>query len=247
GIWPLRPEEVLDRVAAKNAIAISFLDPPATQALSTPVKVASIRSTLSKLTMTPHSRATVEEGLNHLKKRVIQYQVIDPASQGLKQLRNGKKVKPRSTKRIQGPHTLDRAYIESEKARIATASALEAGKAANREARRLAKEKKDKEVKEVPVRSKSTRGGALGTRGRGRGKIARLRATKRSKFDTEEADLRRLENTMSFMILCKRTYGEPMAASRGRGRPRGRGGWGGHSRGGVVEGIEGLVAIAESG
>ncbi|KAF8453496.1 hypothetical protein BGX38DRAFT_1268602 [Terfezia claveryi] len=133
--------------------------------------------------MTPHSRAIVEEGLNHLEKRVIQYQVIDPVSQGLKQLRNGKK------------------------ARIATASALEAGKAANREARRLAKEVKDKEVKEVPV----------------------------------------LENAMSFMILCERTYGELIAASRGRGRPHGRGGRGGRGRRGVVEGIESLVAIAESG
>ncbi|KAF8422613.1 hypothetical protein BGX38DRAFT_1279760 [Terfezia claveryi] len=98
--------------------------------------------------MTPHSKATIEEGLNHLEKRVIQYQIIDPASQGLKQLQNGKK------------------------ARIATASTLEAGKAANREAWRLAKEVKDKEVKEVPVRSKSIKGGALGTKGRGRGKIA---------------------------------------------------------------------------
>ncbi|KAF8453770.1 hypothetical protein BGX38DRAFT_375175 [Terfezia claveryi] len=201
--------------------------------------------------MTPHSRATVDEGLNHLEKRVIQYQIIDPASQGLKQLRNGKKVKPRSTKRIQGPRSLDRAYIEAEKVRIATATALEADKATNREARRLAKEEKAKEVKKVPVMLKSTRGGTQGTRGRGHGNVARSRATKLLKFDTEEADLRRLETAMSFITLCggyistssnslklilihviERTYGKPMATSRGRSRLHGQGGRGGHGRGG---------------
>jgi len=76
----------------------------------------------------------------------------------------------------------------------------------------------------------------MDTRGRGRGIIAPSRASKRSKFDTEEADLGRLENATSFMTLCGvyssifpnqlwfilidsigRTYGEPMAGSSGRG------------------------------
>jgi len=120
--------------------------------------MAGMRSTLAKLHMTPHSRAIVDDGLNHLEKRVIQYQVIDPASQGLKQLRNGRKVKPQSTKRIQGPRSLNWAYIESEKDRIASAKALEAKKATKREDRKLAKEQKAQVLKAASVRPKIVRG-----------------------------------------------------------------------------------------
>jgi len=112
GIWPLRPEEVLDRVTAAEV----FSNLPSS--LSTPVKLASMRSALANSATTPHSRAIVDEGIiNHLVKRIIQYWVIDPACHGLKQLRNGRKVKLRSTKHIQGPRSLNRDYIESEKAR----------------------------------------------------------------------------------------------------------------------------------
>ncbi|KAF8427082.1 hypothetical protein EV426DRAFT_686746 [Tirmania nivea] len=127
-----------------------------------------------------------------------------------------------------GSQTLDRAYIEGEKVRIATAKAFEADKATNGEARRLAKEVEAKEAKEVPEYSS-------------------IKSHKCSKFDAEGADLRRLENAMSFMTHCERAYGEPTAASRGHDRLCGRGSQGERGKGGVIEGIENLVTIEDSG
>ena len=79
GIWPLRPEEVLDRSTTSTTTTVT---------ISIPLKVANMRSTLSRLTMTPNSRAIMDDGLilYILKKKVVHTQVIDPVSQGLKHL-----------------------------------------------------------------------------------------------------------------------------------------------------------------
>jgi len=79
---------------------------------STPLKVANMRSTLSRLTITPNSRAIMDDGLIHLEKKVVHTQVIDPVSQGLKHLRNDKKIKPRSTKQLRWLHIYCTSIIE---------------------------------------------------------------------------------------------------------------------------------------
>ena len=71
-----------------------------------------------------------------------QHRVIEPNSHGVKELRSGTQVKPRSQKQIKGPRKLDRAYITQDKARIAAAEARDAEKAAHHEAIKLARELK---------------------------------------------------------------------------------------------------------
>jgi len=97
-------------------------------------------------------------------------------------------VKLQSTKQIQGPRSLDRDYIASEKARIATAKAGEADKAANREIRKLAEEEKAKVATTLPKGPKNARGGGQGARECTCGNIDQTGATRRLKFDTEEDD-----------------------------------------------------------
>ena len=111
--------------------------------------------------------------------------MVDPTLQGLKQLRNGKKLEPRPQKQIKGPRTLDQSYIVQERARVAATEALEAEKAID--AKGLA------EVRKATHRS---------AQGRDRGNIARSRTARRSKYDAEGADLHRLESAMSFMAVC---------------------------------------------
>ena len=164
GIWPFCP----DKVVVKQEAEIIKQEPtgpglikheievgPAT----TPIKVANIRSTVSKLSMTPYSRSIVQESLVYLESKVVQYRVIEPNTQGVKVLRSNKQVKPHSQKQIKGPRTLDRAYIEQEKARIAAVEVLEAEKAANREARKSAKELKAVEVPKPVKVMKIKKGG----------------------------------------------------------------------------------------
>ena len=100
--------------------------------------------------MTPYSRSIVQESLEYLESKVVQYRVIQPNSKGVKVLSSNKQVKRRSQKQIKGSRTLDRAYIEQEKARIAAAEVLEMEKAVNREARQLAKELKAIEIAKPP-------------------------------------------------------------------------------------------------
>ncbi|RPB18388.1 hypothetical protein L211DRAFT_874880 [Terfezia boudieri ATCC MYA-4762] len=152
--------------------------------------------------MTPYFREKLQQSLGYLGSKIVQYRVIDPNSLGVKELRSNKRVKPRSQKQIQGVRSLDRAYIEEEKARIAAAAAEKAEKAANREARRLAIEQKEKEAKKRAEALKKARGGTKATRGRGRGNIARSRTARRSKYEAEGADMHRLETAMSFLSLC---------------------------------------------
>ena len=171
GIHPFCPEEVLNHAVIKEEAGLIKQEPgvikqeaEAGPTSSTPLKVANIRSTVSKLSMTPHSRAIVQESLIYLESKVVQYRVIEPNSQGVKVLRSNKQPKPRSQKQIKGPRTLDRAYIEQEKARIAAMEVLEAEKAANRKARKLAKELKAKEAKMQPKAIKIKGGGTKSTK-----------------------------------------------------------------------------------
>ena len=92
-------------------------------------------------------------------------------------------MKPRSQKQIKGPRTLDRAYIEQEKARIAAAETQDAEKAAHCEAVKLAKELKAQQGVEAAKEGQAKRGGH-GTRVRSGAGIARLRLARRQKFDT---------------------------------------------------------------
>ena len=123
--------------------------------------------------MTPHSHSVVQEPLTYLENKVIQYRVIEPNSLGVKQLRSNKEVKPRSQKQIKGPRTLDRAYIEAEKARIAAAEVLEVEKAAKCDARKLAKEIKAAKAKEHQEGLTTIREGTQDPRGRGRANLVR--------------------------------------------------------------------------
>ena len=95
-------EEVLERTLQK------LLTLPAIDS-TTPIKVAKLHKHLSELAFTPHTRAIVEEYSGY----------VDPTSDTLKVLRSGTVVKPRSMKQLQGPRTLDGAYVNREKARIA--------------------------------------------------------------------------------------------------------------------------------
>ena len=137
-----------------------------------------------------------------MESKIVQHRVVEPSSLGVKELRSNKQVKPRSQKHIQGPRTLDRAYIEKEKARIAAATAVAEEKAANRETKKLAKKQKAKEVKERAEALKKTRENAQVARRRGCAKIARSRTIRHSKYDAEGADMQRLETAMSFLSLC---------------------------------------------
>ena len=94
-----------------------------------------------------------------MESKIVQYQVVEPNSLRVEGLRSGKQVKARSQKHVQGPRTLDRAYVEQEKAHIAAAEALEVEKTTNREARRLAKEQKAKEARDRAEASTKAGGG----------------------------------------------------------------------------------------
>ena len=133
GIWPFCPDKVVDRYQGENK-EIAKPTP------STPFKVDSIREEALNLNMTPHSRQILQKSLGYLESKIVQYRVIEPNSLGVKELRTGKQIKPRSQKQLQAPRTLDRAYVEEERTRIADAAALAAEKIENREARKLAKE-----------------------------------------------------------------------------------------------------------
>lgn len=69
------------------------------------IKVAKLRKQLSKLAVTPHTYAVVEEYSRY----------IYLASDTLKVLHSSMLVKPHSMKHLQGPRTLDGAYIDPEK------------------------------------------------------------------------------------------------------------------------------------
>ena len=201
GIWPLQPEKVTG-VVMDRAVKLE----PSCAALTTPLKVADIRTNLSRLSMTPHSRAIVQESFDYLENKVVKYRIIEPNSHGVKELRFGNQIKPRSQKHIKGPRTLDRAYIEQEKARIAAAEARDAEKAAHRDAMKLAKEIKAQQAIEAAKDPKSSKRGGPSTRGRGGARIGRFRLARRQKFDTEEADMQRLQRAMAFMSICGRFY-----------------------------------------
>jgi len=152
--------------------------------------------------MTPHSRQILQKSLGYLESKIVQYRVIEPNSLGVKELRTGKQIKPRSQRQLQAPQTLHRAYVKEEKTRIANAAALAAEKVENREARKLVKEQKAKEAKERAEVMKKAREGAQAARGRGGAKLARSRTARQSKYDAEGADMRRLETAMSVLSLC---------------------------------------------
>ena len=96
------PEEVLERTSQR------LLTLPAIDS-TTPIKVAKLHKHLSELAFTPDTRTVVEEYSGY----------IDPTSDTLKVLHSGTVVKPRSMKQLQGPRTLDGAYVDRKKARIA--------------------------------------------------------------------------------------------------------------------------------
>lgn len=98
--------------------------------------------------MTPNSHEILYSAPGYMESKIVQSRVVEPSSLEVKELHSNKQVKPRSQKQLQGPRSLDRAYIKKEKARIAAATVLVAEKAVNREARKLAKEQKAKEAKE---------------------------------------------------------------------------------------------------
>ena len=164
GLCPFDPEKVISRGTIK-------VEQPA---LTTPLKVANIGSTVSQLPMTPHSRAVVQESLDYLETKVVKYRVIEPNTHGVKSLRSGTQVKPRSQKHIKGPRTLDRAYIEQEKARTAAAETRDAEKAAHREAVKLAKELKAQQAIEAAPEPQTVTRGGTSIRARGGARIARL-------------------------------------------------------------------------
>ena len=110
-------------------------------------------------------------------------------------------MKPQSQKQIKGPRTLDQVYIEQEKARIAAAETRDAEKAAHREAVKLAKELKAQQAVEAAKEGQAKRGGHSTCVWSG-ARIARLRLARRQKFDTDNADLQRLERAMSFLTVC---------------------------------------------
>ena len=84
--------------------------------------------------MTPHSRVEIlQKSLGYRECKIIQHRVVEQNSLEVKELRSGKQVKPRLQKQIQGPQTLERAYVEQEKTRIAATKALMAEKATKRE------------------------------------------------------------------------------------------------------------------
>jgi len=152
--------------------------------------------------MTPYSREKLQKSLGYMESKIVQCQVSDLNSLGVKELCSNKRIKPPSTKQLQGPRTLDRAYIEEEKARIAAAAALAAKKAAEQEIPMLAKEQNAKETQERAGVSKKSRESTKATRGRGGTKTSRSRTSKQAKYEAEGADLRRLEIAMSFLTLC---------------------------------------------
>ena len=84
--------------------------------------------------MTTYSRLPIDDVFNYLERLVVQYKTIDLYHKGPKQLRNGKKAKPRSTKQNQGLQTVNEANVESEKNKIAKATALEPERAIKRQA-----------------------------------------------------------------------------------------------------------------
>ncbi|RPB23062.1 hypothetical protein L211DRAFT_850084 [Terfezia boudieri ATCC MYA-4762] len=90
--------------------------------------------------MTPNSHEILYSAPGYMESKIVQSRVVEPSSLEVKELH--------SNKQLQGPRSLDRAYIKKEKARIAAATVLVAEKAVNREARKLAKEQKAKEAKE---------------------------------------------------------------------------------------------------
>ena len=169
--------------------------------LTTPLKVTYIRSTVSQLHMTPHSRAMGPESLDYLETRVVKYRVIEPNSHGVKELRSATKVEPRSQKQMKGPRTLDRAYITQEKARIVAAEARDAEKATHCEAVKLAKELKAQQAIEAAEEPRTAEKGGHSTRAHGGARIARSRLARRLKFDIDDADLQRLERAMSFLAI----------------------------------------------
>ena len=194
GLWPFDPEKVINR----GTIKVEPID------LTTPLKIANIRSTVSQLPMTPHSRAVVQESLDYLETKVVKYWVIEPNTHGVKSLRSGTQVKPRSQKQIKGPRTLDWVYIEREKARIAAAETPDAEKAIHCEAVKLVKELKAQHAIEAAAEAGTAgqrKRGGHGTRARGGDRIAHFRLARRQKFDADGADLQRLQRAMGFLKI----------------------------------------------
>ena len=192
GLLPFNSERVINRGTIK-------VEQPAD--LTTLLNVANIRSTVSQLPMTPHSRAVVQESLDFMETKVVKYLIIEPNSHGVKSLRSGTQVKPRSQKHIKGPRILHRAYIEQAKARIAAAETRDAEKAANREAVKLAKQLKAQQAIEAAREHQTATRGGPSIRARGGARIARFRLSRQQRFNADGADLQRLQRAMAFMKL----------------------------------------------
>ena len=77
-----------------------------------------------------------------------------------------------------------------------------AEKAAYREAVKLEKELKAQQAIQAAKEPQAAKRGGHGTRARGGARIARFRLARRQKFDTDDADLQRLERAMSFLTVC---------------------------------------------
>ena len=139
--------------------------------------------------MTPHSRAVIQESLDYLETKVVKYRVIQPNTHGVKELQSSTQVKLRPQKHIKGPQTLDREYIEQEKARIVAAETRDVEKATHREAVKLAEELKAQQDMEAAKEPQAAKRGGHGTCARGGARIAHLSLARRQKFNTDNADL----------------------------------------------------------
>ena len=102
GIWPLWPGEVLEHTLQK-LLTLLAIDS------TIPIKVAKLRKHLFELIFTPHTCTVVDEYSWY----------IDPTSKTLKVLCSGMVVKASFMKQLQGPRTLDGAYVDYEKACMA--------------------------------------------------------------------------------------------------------------------------------
>ena len=192
GIWPLWPEEVLEQKTMTTTT---------TTLISTPIKVSQLRKDLSQLTLTPYSRAIINEYGQYIEKKLVQYRTVDPSSNMLKVLRSGTMVKPRSMKQLQGPRTLDRAYVKCEKARIAKQEVEKLVKVAKAEERAMQRAAKAAERAQATTGAAKAQGGTRG-RGQGGGRVRTSRVLRQKKFCAEEGEIDRIEREMSFLQLC---------------------------------------------
>ena len=130
--------------------------------LTTPLKVANIRSTVSQLAMTPHSRAVVQESLDYLETKLVKYRMGSKNFGPVPKWSRGTQVKPRSPKTNKGPPDIRPGIHRARKARIAAAETQDTEKAAHREAVKLAKELKAQQAIEAAKEPQLRRGVAMG-------------------------------------------------------------------------------------